>query len=233
MIGTINYLNVTALIPARGGSKGIPGKNIKNFEGKPLISHTIEYALSSKHLINNIIVSTDDDQIAAVSKASGAEIIERPKHLATDIATTESVIEHAISLIEPQPDIIILLQPTSPLRPKGSLEKAINKFIDGGFDSLLSLSPTHNFFWNIDSDIAHSEYDYNKRPRRQDIEAAEIKYIENGSIYIFTKDSFMLNNNRLGGKIGYIIFDEEYGHEIDTPQDLKILEQISRDILNS
>ena len=110
MIGTINYLNVTALIPARGGSKGIPGKNIKNFEGKPLISHTIEYALSSKHLINNIIVSTDDDQIAAVSKASGAEIIERPKHLATDIATTESVIEHAISLIEPQPDIIILLQ---------------------------------------------------------------------------------------------------------------------------
>ena len=233
MIGTINYLNITALIPARGGSKGIPGKNIKNFEGKPLISHTIEYALSSKHLINNIIVSTDDDQIAAVSKASGAEIIERPKYLATDIATTESVIEHAVSIIDPPPDIIILLQPTSPLRPKGSLEKAINKFIDGGYDSLLSLSPTHNFFWNINSDTTQPEYDINKRPRRQDMGNSDIKYIENGSIYIFTRDCFLINKNRLGGKIGYVIFDEKYGHEIDTPQDLKILEQISRDIINN
>ena len=229
----ISSINISVLIPARGGSKGIPGKNIKNFEGKPLISHSIEYALSSKHLINNIIVSTDDEQIAAISRASGAEIIERPKHLATDIATTESVIEHAIPLIKPKPDIIILLQPTSPLRPKGSLEKAINIFIDGNFDSLLSLSPTHNFFWTINGDLAQAEYDYLNRQRRQDIENSKIKYIENGSIYIFSLNSFLLNSNRLGGEIGYIIFDEEYSHEIDTPQDLKILEQISRDILNN
>ena len=229
----INSLNISVIIPARGGSKGIPGKNIKNFEGKPLITHTIDYALTSKHLINNIIVSTDDDQIAAISKASGVGIIERPKHLATDTASTESVIEHAIPLIKPNPDILILLQPTSPLRPKGSLETAINKFIDGNYDSFLSLSPTHNFFWSITDDFAKAKYDFNNRPRRQDITESDINYIENGSIYIFTTTHFTSTKNRLGGKIGYIIFEEEFSHEVDTPQDLKILEQISRDLINN
>tara|TARA_Y100000590_G_C15671646_1_gene996466 strand:+ start:457 stop:1149 length:693 start_codon:yes stop_codon:yes gene_type:complete len=229
----INSLNISVIIPARGGSKGIPGKNIKNFEGKPLITHTIDYALTSKHLINNIIVSTDDDQIAAISKASGVGIIERPKHLATDTASTESVIEHAIPLIKPNPDILVLLQPTSPLRPKGSLETAINKFIDGNYDSFLSLSPTHNFFWSITDDFAKAQYDFNNRPRRQDITERDINYIENGSIYIFTTTHFTSTKNRLGGKIGYIIFEEEFSHEVDTPQDLKILEQISRDLINN
>ena len=229
----IHSLNISVIIPARGGSKGIPGKNIKNFEGKPLITHTIDYALSSKHLINNIIVSTDDDQIAAISKASGVEIIERPKHLATDTASTESVIEHAIPLIKPNPDILILLQPTSPLRPKGSLEIAINKFIDGNYDSFLSLSPTHNFFWSINKNYAKAKYDFNNRPRRQDIVESKMNYVENGSIYIFTTKNFNSTKNRLGGNIGYIIFDEEFSHEVDTPQDLKILEQISRDLINN
>tara|TARA_Y100001970_G_C14209273_1_gene845943 strand:+ start:565 stop:1257 length:693 start_codon:yes stop_codon:yes gene_type:complete len=229
----IHSLNISVIIPARGGSKGIPGKNIKNFEGKPLITHTIDYALSSKHLINNIIVSTDDDQIAAISKASGVEIIERPKHLATDTASTESVIEHAIPLIKPNPDILILLQPTSPLRPKGSLEIAINKFIDGNYDSFLSLSPTHNFFWSINKNYAKAKYDFNNRPRRQDIVESKMNYVENGSIYIFTTKNFNSTKNRLGGNIGYIIFDEEFSHEVDTPQDLKILEQISRDLIKN
>ena len=184
-------------------------------------------------MINNIIVSSDDDQIAAISKASGVEIIERPKHLATDTASTESVIEHAIPLIKPNPDILILLQPTSPLRPKGSLEIAINKFIDGNYDSFLSLSPTHNFFWSINKNYAKAKYDFNNRPRRQDIVESKMNYVENGSIYIFTTKNFNSTKNRLGGNIGYIIFDEEFSHEVDTPQDLKILEQISRDLINN
>ena len=132
-----------------------------------------------------------------------------------------------------QADIIILLQQTSPLRPKGSLETAINKFIDGNYDSFLSLSPTHNFFWSITDDFAKAQYDFNNRPRRQDITESDINYIENGSIYIFTTTHFTSTKNRLGGKIGYIIFEEEFSHEVDTPQDLKILEQISRDLINN
>ena len=113
MHNNIHYINITVIIPARGGSKGIPGKNIKNFEGKPLIIHSIEYARDSK-LINEIYVSTDDDQIAHISKTAGAKIIKRPAELATDTSSTESAIEHALNNIDNLPDIIVLLQPTSP-----------------------------------------------------------------------------------------------------------------------
>jgi len=230
MTESINYINIIALIPARGGSKGIPGKNIKNFEGKPLISHSIEYAKDSK-LVREIYVSTDDEQIAHISKTAGSKIIKRPPELATDTSTTESAIEHALKNIDNLPDIIVLLQPTSPLRPIHSLDKIINKFIDENYDSLLSLSPSNNFFWKINSNGISAEYDYLNRKRRQDIAEKEKKYFENGSVYIFTREHFQLTNNRLGGKIGYVVFPEEYGFEIDVPKDLIILEQLSRELI--
>ena len=222
----LSLINIVALIPARGGSKGIPGKNIKNFDGKPLICHSIDYAHSSK-LINSIYVTTDDNQIAEISKASGAEIINRPPELATDTASTESAIKHAISVMKPRPDAIVLLQPTSPLRPAKSLENAINHFLDQQFDTLLSVTPTHRFFWKVDGKYAKAEYDYNHRPRRQEMTEKDIRYVENGSLYIFSRSHFESQNNRLGGKIGYVVFPEEYSHEIDSPHDLRILEQIA------
>ena len=230
MSNNIHYINIIVIIPARGGSKGIPGKNIKNFEGKPLISHSIEYARDSK-LINEIYVSTDDDQIAHISKTAGAKIIKRPPELATDTSSTESAIKHALNNIDNLPDIIVLLQPTSPLRPKKSLDLIIDKFINGKYDSLLSLSPSNNFFWKINSEKISPEYDYMNRKRRQDIKEYERKYFENGSVYIFTREHFELTNNRLGGEIGYVVFPEEYGYEIDVPKDLIILEQLSRVII--
>ena len=230
MTQNINYINIIAIIPARGGSKGIPGKNIKNFEGKPLISHSIEYAKDSK-LIHDVYVSTDDTQIAHISRTAGAKIITRPPELATDTSTTESAIKHALNNIDNLPDIIILLQPTSPLRPKKSLDIIINKFIDGKYDSLLSLSPSNNFFWKINSEGIRAEYDYLNRKRRQDINKDEKKYFENGSVYVFTREHFESTNNRLGGNIGHVIFPEEYGFEIDVPKDLIILEQLSRELI--
>ncbi len=230
MSNNIHYINIIVIIPARGGSKGIPGKNIKNFEGKPLISHSIEYARDSK-LINEIYVSTDDDQIAHISKTAGAKIIKRPPELSTDTSSTESAIKHALNNIDNLPDIIVLLQPTSPLRPKKSLDLIVDKFINGKYDSLLSLSPSNNFFWKINSEKISPEYDYMDRKRRQDIKKHEKKYFENGSVYVFTREHFELTNNRLGGEIGYVIFPEEYGYEIDVPKDLIILEQLSREII--
>ena len=223
-----NKKNIIAIIPARGGSKGIPNKNIIDCMGKPLIAHSIEYAKESD-LVTSIYVSTDDAKIAEVAKQYGAEIIDRPDSISGDTATTESAIEHVLNNI-PKPDIVILLQATSPLRPKGSLNKSIKKMTSEKYDSLLSLSPTHRFSWKINGDEAIPKYDFKNRPRRLDIPESEQAYIENGSIYIFTYENFIKHNNRLGGKIGYVVFEEEFSFEIDTPTDLIVIDSIAKTI---
>lgn len=222
---------ILAIIPARGGSKGVPKKNIKLFNGLPLIAHSIEYAKSSK-LISDIIVTTDSEEIKSIASQYNADIINRPKNISGDSASTESAIEHVLSEINNVPDIIILLQPTSPLRPKNSLDKAINTFIKNKYDTLLSISPSHKFFWKLsnNNDTPSPNYNYKKRPRRQDLSKKDINYIENGSLYIFTYEHFKKNKNRLGGRIGYTIFSEEYSMEIDSKIDFTILEQISKQL---
>ena len=222
--------HIIVFIPARGGSKGIKNKNIKEFAGKPLIIHTIEYALGSK-LVNEVVVSTDDSKISKITKESGATVIKRPPELSTDTSSTESAIEHFLSLSKIKPDIIVLLQGTSPLRPKGSLEKALKHFQNGGYDSLLSGCLSHRFFWRLkNNETAYAEYDYLNRPRRQDLIKVDKRLIENGSLYIFTCKHFEKTGNRLGGKIGYVIWPEEYSLEIDTPLDFKFTEQIYNDL---
>lgn len=222
-------MRIFCIIPARGGSKGVPHKNIVPFLGEPLVSHSIKYALES-NLVDGVFVSTDDKQISDVARNYGAEIIDRPAGISGDTATTESAISHAIEWWQERaqtPDIIVLLQATSPLRPKGSLDTTLEKFQLQGCDSLLSISPTHRFFWKVHGQEAHAEYDYINRPRRQDMTQAEIRYVENGSVYVFTYDHFFRTRNRLGGKIGYTIFPEAFSPEIDNPSDFTLLEDIA------
>ena len=219
--------NIIVIIPARGGSKGIPKKNIINFLGKPLIEHSISYAKKSK-LISDIYVSTDCSKIAKIALKNDVNVIDRPKSISGDTASTESALIHTLKNITNKPDVIILLQPTSPLRPENSLDEAIYDFLSNNYDSLLSISPTHRFLWKIDNKKAIPKYDFNNRPRRQDMKAENINYIENGSLYISTYDNLINNNNRLGGNIGYVIFDEKYSYEIDSMIDLQFLENLSK-----
>ena len=216
---------IIAIIPARGGSKGIPNKNIIDFLGKPLIAHTIEYVKQST-LVSEIYVSTDNKRISDISKQLNVQIIDRPKSISGDNATTESTIEHALQVI-PKVEIIILLQATSPLRPKNSLDTAIKSFLDNKYDSLLSISPNHDFIWKINGNECVPQYNIDKRVRRQDILKSNKLYRENGSIYICSKKFFLKSKNRLGGKIGYIIFDDIYGYEIDEHKDLNLLQKLS------
>ena len=221
--------NIICIIPARGGSKGILNKNIINFLGKPLLTHSINYAKKS-NLISKIYVSTDSKKISKVALNNNATIINRPESISGDDATTESAISHLIESLIQKPDIIVLLQATSPLRPRENIDSIINKFIENQYDSLLSLSPTHRFFWKINDKKAIPKYDFMNRPRRQDITSSNKSFVENGSLYIFKYDTFKKYNNRLGGNIGYVIFDEEYSHEIDSISDLKFLESIAKDL---
>ncbi|MBT6870585.1 MAG: acylneuraminate cytidylyltransferase family protein [Candidatus Marinimicrobia bacterium] len=225
-------MNIIAIIPARGGSKGLPRKNVLSFNGEPLVVHSIKYAQNCD-LINKVYVSTNDDEISSISSSASASIIQRPLEFSGDTATTESAIIHAISMMDSKPDIIVLLQATSPFRPKNSLKEALEKFIKNDFDSLLSISPTHRFFWSIDgNDNISPNYDYLNRSRRQDLKRIDTQFVENGSLYIFTYAHFLSVKNRLGGKIGYIEFAEKYSHEIDTELDFKILEALVKNESN-
>lgn len=224
-------MNIITIIPARGGSKGLPNKNKRLFLEKPLVAHSILYSQESK-MISKTYVSSDDREILELSKDYGACIIERPKSISGDMATTESAIEHALSQINPKPDAIVLLQPTSPLRPDNSLNEAINKFLEQQNDSLLSLTATHDFLWKVSNNNAFAQYDYMNRPMRQNIKNENIQYIENGSLYIFKTDHFLNNKNRLGGNIGYVIFDKKYSEQIDTEFDFLFLESLGRKLKN-
>ena len=173
-----------AIIPARGGSKGIPGKNIKNLGGKPLIAHSILDALEAQQ-VDRIYVTTDNPEISQVSTDYGASIIHRPAELANDTASSESALIHALMEIEKSginPELIVFLQCTSPLRTGLDIDRAIEQMRAENADSLLSVSPTHRFLWHQVDDVAQSiNYDYHHRPRRQDLNP---QYMENGSIYM-------------------------------------------------
>lgn len=139
--------SVLAIIPARGGSRGIPRKNVRLLCGKPLIAYTIETALSSK-LIDRVVVSTEDEEIAGISKEYGAEVIKRPEELARDDSPTIDVVMHVLNWFEEKNeyfDIVVLLEPTSPLRKENDLDSAVRLFIQNidEADSLISLGEIH------------------------------------------------------------------------------------------
>jgi len=223
-------MNVIAIIPARGGSKGLPGKNTRLIGGKPLISWSIQQALDTAG-INRVVVSTDSPVIARIAKDAGAYVPGlRPDHLAQDSTSTEPVLRHVLDTLDAEgyrPDAIVLLQPTSPIRMPDSIARALDVFKSSNADSLLSLVETHNFFWRLpagEEDNPVSEYDFRNRPRRQDMNQTDRRYKENGSIYI-TKTEVMNNeNNRLGGKIIGFLMDDVEGYEIDTLTDFTIVE---------
>ncbi|MCW7462972.1 acylneuraminate cytidylyltransferase family protein [Leptospira limi] len=215
---------IRAIIAARGGSKGVPGKNIRNLGGKPLIEWSIEDALESKY-IQEVYVSTDDEKIANISKSAGAKIINRPAMYATDKSSSEEAIIHAISEwdeMDPENDIIVFMQCTSPIRSSADLDEAIEKLISMKADSLLSVCEFHGFLWKEDGNNAIPwHHDYKIRPMRQDMEK---RFKENGSFYIFKPWVILKDKNRLGGKIITYEMDQSSSIDIDTEFDFKLAE---------
>lgn len=222
--------SIITIIPARGGSKGIPGKNIRLLSGKPLIAHSILDAQESQ-LVDQVYVTTDDSEIASISKDYGAQIIQRPPELATDIASSESALLHALIEIKNtgiNPELVVFLQCTSPLRSGFDIDQAIKKLRKENADSLLSVSPNHRFLWHyLDGVVQSINYDYRHRQRRQDMNP---QYIENGSIYIFKPWVLKELNNRLGGKISLFVMTEEQSQEIDSLADFQYVEFLMNQI---
>jgi len=221
-------MGVVAFIPARGGSKGIPGKNIKVLAGKPLIAWSIEQALASR-LVDRVIVSTDSLEIAEISKQYGAEVpFIRPEEISGDSATTESAMLHCCEYLlkrKELPELFMLIQATSPIRADNQFDEAIREFGKSDYDSLLTVSQSHRFTWKNKS-MPMSSYDYKNRPRRQDIKEIDQEYLETGSFYIVKTKMLMESKNRLVGKIGLFETPEDESHEIDSLVDFIICEEI-------
>ena len=219
--------SILALIPARGGSKGIPRKNVLPLAGKPLVVHSIEQALNSSR-VSRVAVSTDDEEIARVSEAAGAVVVWRPAEISGDKASSESALIHALHELDAKeqyrPDFVVFLQCTSPLRSRGDIDVAIGKLLDQEADSLLSVSPSHRFLWaEVDGKATSLNYDFRNRPRRQDMPA---QYVENGSIYVFRRTTLLEGGNRLGGKVAMHVMDEDASWDIDTPFDMRVAEML-------
>jgi CMP-N,N'-diacetyllegionaminic acid synthase len=224
---------IDSIILARGGSKGVPGKNIIDFCGKPLLAWTIEQCIQVES-IGSVWVSSDNDNILNLAKLYGAKTIKRPENISSDTSTSESGWLHAINTIEREGvvlDAILAPQVTSPLREKKDIDRAIDKFINNKLDSLFSASMADDlYYWEKnDKGILDSiNYDYHNRKRRQDFQQ---QIIENGSFYIFKQEIIKKYNNRLGGRIGYSKMDFWKMFEIDNMKDLRMCSALMKEFL--
>lgn len=212
-----------ALVPLRGGSKSIPGKNIRPIAGRPLCCWALDAAVESC-IFSQIIVSTDSPEIRRVIErhCPDVDVLDRPAELATDTASTESVMLHIAEQIDF--DVLALLQATSPLTTALDLIEARDRFERNQLDSLLTAVESHRFFWKPDGTPIN--YDPARRPRRQDMSPW---LMENGAFYFTKRRILEATKSRLGGKIDMHVMSPDSAVEIDEPRDWAIVEHLLRE----
>lgn len=213
---------IVSIIPARGGSRGIPRKNVKDFAGLPLITHTIRHAQACSQ-IARVYVSTDDAEIAQVSIAAGAQVIDRPDFLAAEFSQSEDVLLHALEQIGGNIEGVVFLQCTSPLRLKGDIATAIMMFRNKACDSVFSATATYQYL-RFDG---YKNWFPDVYPRKMR-SAKNPAIIENGSIYVFKPEIFKEQKVRLCGIGRYFVQPWYCGLELDSLEDWEICEQILR-----
>src|SRR5574344_879843 len=215
---------ILVVIPSRGGSKGIPRKNIRMMNDKPLIAHTINHANSSEY-IDNVVVSTDDDEIKFIAEKFGADVIKRSKELAEDNVPLDPVIYDATIKQEEKfntvYDFVITLQPTSPLLKTSTLNKAIEKLCEGN-DTVISVVDDRHLSWGYDTEDDKFYPLYSKRVNRQYLPK---QYRETGSIFA-TKREFLKEDSRLGEKIDLRPVSPHESIDIDNYEDWWVAERL-------
>jgi YrbI family 3-deoxy-D-manno-octulosonate 8-phosphate phosphatase len=223
-------IEVLAIIPARGGSKGIPRKNIRPLAGKPLLAYNIEAAQASRY-IQRVVVSTDDPEIAQIARAYGAEVVWRPAEISGDMAASESALLHTLETLQTQedyaPDLLVFLQCTSPLTAAEDIDGTITALIEQEADTALAVIPFHYFLWKPGRDtqglpdalgINHHK---SVRPLRQE---REVQYLETGAVYVMHVPGFLQVRHRFFGRTALYVMPPERRLEIDDPVDFQVAE---------
>ncbi|MGM0405321.1 MAG: cytidylyltransferase domain-containing protein [Thermoplasmatota archaeon] len=227
--------NVISIIPARGGSKGIPRKNIKELKGRPLIEHSIEHSLAVD-LIDRTIVSTEDEEISEVSKEAGAEVIDRPEELAGDDSVVINAIRYTVEVLEDDSydvDIIVVLEPTSPIRDIGVTEKCIEVLREARADSAATFSETElspHRMWRIKDEKVEPFFENANPwlPRQSQPKAYKL----NGQVYTLTRDILFEEVGSISlmrGRSYPVITPKETAIDIDTERDFKMIEYLMED----
>lgn len=223
-------MGVHAVIPARGGSKGVPFKNLRTVAGTPLIVRAVRAAQAVAE-IDRVLVSTDDLDIAAAALAAGAEVIDRPADLAGDIAASEAALLHALETLDgrgetlPDDDVLVFLQATSPFIDTVALADAVRRVRDGDEDVVFAAAETHVFLWRAgDTGAVGVNHDAAVRPRRQD---REPEYAETGAFYVMRSAGFRAARHRFFGRVGIALVDPRTALEIDAFAELEVAEAIA------
>jgi N-acylneuraminate cytidylyltransferase len=218
-----------AVVAARGGSKGIPLKNLLDLCGKPLIAWTVMQAAAARG-VDVVAVSSDSDQILAAAEGAGAVGVRRPEAISGDLDSSESAWLHALETIDGKLgpfERIVALQATSPIREASDIEKALDAFEREKLDSLLSVCEVEDYFnWRIGANGPEPiNYDFHNRRMRQQIEK---RYLENGSFYVLIPSLLREKHNRLGGKIGFHLMERHKMFQIDRIEDVKLCAAIMK-----
>lgn len=213
---------VVAIIPARGGSQGVPRKNVLPVGGVPLIARAVAAAQSAAR-VDLVVVSTDDAEIADVAAAAGARIVHRPAQLAHGTASSESAVLHALDELAADGVVastVVFVQATSPFIDPGAIDQGIAMVADAEYDCAFAAHETYGFLWRRDDDHAAAiNHDAAHRPRRQD---REPHYLETGAFYVFDADGFRRAEHRFFGTIGIVEVAEGGAVEIDAPEQLDL-----------
>lgn len=220
-------MSVVAVIPARGGSKGVPGKNLRRVGGVPLVVRAVG-AARAVPTIDRVVVSTDDAAIADAARAAGAEVVHRPAEIAGDTASSESALLHALAELDPAATdiaVLVFLQATSPFIDARDLEAAVERVARGPEDVVFSAVESWGFLWTLGADGARGvNHDAAHRPRRQD---REVEYLETGAFYVLDAAGFRAARHRFFGRVGVAVVAERTAIEIDTEEQLAIASAIA------
>lgn len=213
--------DVCAIIPARGGSKGVVGKNLRHVGGQSLIGR----AIAAVSQLDRVVVSTDDAQIAAAARAAGAEVIDRPADLSGDTASSESALLHALEVLQSQdrlPDITVFVQATSPFIDPADISRAVKLVREGQADVAFSVTASHAFLWREGPDGPTGvNHDAAQRLRRQD---RDPEYRETGAFYVMRTDGLQNHRHRFFGRLAMVEVSAVDALEIDTEDDLRLAE---------
>jgi YrbI family 3-deoxy-D-manno-octulosonate 8-phosphate phosphatase len=204
-----------AVIPARGGSKGVPGKNVAPVGGRPLVARAVA-AAQHAGLVDRVLVTTDDPLVAEAARAAGAETVVRPAALAGDTATSESAVLHALDTAAPDADVVVLVQCTSPFLSSADLDAVVAPVRTGEADCAFTAAPSHGFLWRPDGTGVN--HDAAVRLRRQD---RPVELLETGAAYAMRADGLRWHGHRFFGRIRPVVVDPARTLEIDAPADLE------------